>query len=130
MGRAWIERVWRGSGALLVLVALVCRLAAPDGWMLAAGDGGAKLVICTGHMPAAPAGHPDGHGGTGGDGHGDHPCVYAGAHAPPAPSLVAAALAPTAARLDADSPSPLTDRRPGRGLAAPPPPSQGPPTFA
>jgi hypothetical protein len=130
MGRRWSNRVWRGSGALLILAALVVRLAAPEGWMLARGDGAPKLVLCTGHMLHAPAGHRDGHSGTGGDGRGDHPCVFAGAHSPPAPSLAAVAFAPTAAPTSALAPSPLADQRPGRGLAAPPPPSQGPPALA
>ena len=135
MGRFGIGRVWRGSGALLVLLALAVRLAAPQGWMLAPGDGhGApRLIICTGHMADASAqsrlpGHPARHGG--GDSNNDHPCVFAGSHAPPAPAMLAVRLAPTALALDVRAPSPLTDQRPGRGLAAPPPPSQGPPKLA
>ena len=60
MGRFGIGRVWRGSGALLVLLALAVRLAAPQGWMLAPGDGhGApRLVICTGHRDRTPARNP------------------------------------------------------------------------
>ncbi len=121
-----MDRVWRGSGLLLVALALALRLAAPDGWMVAGGADGPKLVICTGHMPASPD-HPDGHGGSG---HSDHPCVFAGAHISPAPPLLAATLAPTMASYAAPVPSPLTDQRPGRGLAAPPPPSHGPPHLA
>jgi hypothetical protein len=135
MGRFGIGRVWRGSGALLVLLALAVRLASPQGWMLAPGDGSGapRLVICTGHMPAdwiaaaQQPGHSPKHGGTTDC---DHPCAFAGMHAPPAPALLAASVAPTALALDTQPTSPLTDQRPGRGLAAPPPPSQGPPDLA
>jgi hypothetical protein len=123
---------WRGTGVLLVALALAVRLSAPTGWMLAPGDHGPRMVICTGHGtetlggttlggdPAkAPANRPDKTA--------DHVCVFAGAHAaptPPAHAIVPVAVtAPTTSIFVAT----LADQRPGRGLAAPPPPSQGPP---
>jgi len=127
MGWRQTGLAWRVGGALLLALALACRLAAPEGWMLAAGPGGPKLVICTGHGVATAPGHPDGHGNSGDERRGDHPCVFAGAHAPPAPLLSAAIPGRAAIAYDAPLPAPLADQRPGRGLAAPPPPSQGPP---
>jgi hypothetical protein len=120
---------WKAGGALLLALALACRLAAPEGWMLAAGPDGPKLVICTGHGVATAPGHPDGHGGSSSDGHGDHACVFGGPHTPPAPSLATAAPVRVNIAYDAPAPSPLADQRPGRGLAAPPPPSHGPPQL-
>ncbi|HEX3701134.1 MAG TPA: DUF2946 family protein [Phenylobacterium sp.] len=125
MRRLRIEGVWRGSGLLLVLLALAVRLATPDGWMLAPGDGhgGPQMVICNGHMGggAGMPGHPDK------SDHSDHPCVFAGAHVATAPALLVASLVATSVVVSAEPPARLADQRPGRGLAAPPPPSQGPP---
>ena len=129
MGRLRMERVWRGSGLLLVLAALAIRLITPNGWMLAPGDGhGApRMVACDGHMEAGGApGHPDKGGGP----RGDHPCAFAGAHAATAPPTLIASLAATPAIVSQDAPERLSDQRPGRGLAAPPPPSQGPPVTS
>jgi hypothetical protein len=122
---------WRGGGALLLALALALRLAAPDGWMLAPGDGHGlpQLVICTGHGAEtltlggdhrhAPSDAPDKQGG--------HPCVCAGHAAPTPPALVAALVPVTLVTLAEPALQRLADQRPGRGLAAPPPPSQGPP---
>ena len=49
---------WRGTGALLVALALAVRLAAPTGWMLAPGDSGPQMVICTGHGTQTLGGDP------------------------------------------------------------------------
>jgi hypothetical protein len=120
--------VWRGSGLLLVLLALAIRLATPEGWMLASGDGhGApRMVICTGHMDggATAPGHPDK------SDHSDRPCVFAGAHVATAPPVLIASSAATSVVVSAEPLTRLADQRPGRGLAAPPPPSQGPPAAS
>jgi len=122
-----IDRRWRGMGVLLVALALAVRLAAPTGWMLASSDTGPRLVICTGHGamaldtdPAkAPTNRPDKSN--------DHVCVFAGAHAAPTPLALVAAIS-TPVDLAAEPPVVApTDQRPGQGLAAPPPPSHGPP---
>jgi hypothetical protein len=129
-----IDGGWRRSGMLLLALAMAVRLAAPTGWMLAPGDGhgAARLVICTGHGLAelAPAGvgHPGKSGDTP-DKQGDHVCVFAGHAAPPPPPLIAALLPAQATAFVDLAPSRPTDQRPGRGLAAPPPPSQGPPDL-
>jgi len=86
---------------------------------------GAALVICTGHGPLLAAGQL-GHPGKTPKSANDAPCLFAGHHAAPGPEL--AIIAPPT---DFVSPLPiaktLIDQAPGRGLAAPPPPSQGPP---
>ncbi len=120
---------WRAAGSALLLVALWLKLLVPAGWM--PGTSLAQpVVICTGqgpmpvmmvmnhdreHRPAdAPAKH------------GDQPCAFT--------ALGAAALTsdlPVVAPL----PPQTIDRpaaahkvgAPGRGLAAPPPPSRAPP---
>jgi hypothetical protein len=101
----------------------------PPGFM-AGGGKTPGLVICTGQgpllltasglqkapkTPRSPKAAPDG------------PCAFAGHGAASAPALALAPAAPTAvAHIDVvETPSDLV---PGRGLAAPPPPSQAPPT--
>jgi hypothetical protein len=124
---------WRGGGVLLLALALAVRLAAPTGWMLAPSDGHGlpQLVICTGHGAEtlslgggdhrhAPGDAPDKQGS-------DHPCVCAGHAAPTPPTLIVALVPTPIATLAEPTPQRLADQRPGRGLAAPPPPSQGPP---
>ena len=118
----------RGAGFGLALLALLVTILVPPGYMTAAGQGGPSLVICTGHGPLsfaasdlngshkAPKARPD------------NPCAFAGhgiAEAGgPAPALSAPTyfIHPTIQSVRAD----LT---PGRGLAAPPPPSQAPPVL-
>src|SRR5579863_1984639 len=99
MRRLTIGGIWRTGGVLLVALALAVRLATPSGWMLAAGDGGPKLVICTGHAPSmapkAPGRHQD-------NGRDQHACVFAGAHAASAP--------PTPDTLRAEAPVVILDR--------------------
>jgi hypothetical protein len=118
---------WRGVALTLIVMALALRIAVPQGVMADAAAGGFALVICTGHgplvvdqpsSPKAPAQKSA-----------DGLCAFAvtGAAAPP-PALVA--LANTAA-LYVQAPLNVhaLDLAPGRGLAAPPPPSQGPPVL-
>jgi hypothetical protein len=128
---AWLRlNGWRRAGAAIVaLLALTVRLAAPTGWMLAPGDGHAapRLVICTGHGPADLSGRPLGPSHAPGRSI-EHPCVFAGAATPPAPQAPAVPLA-TPTPVAADVPVvAFRDQRPGRGLAAPPPPSHAPPS--
>jgi len=127
MRRLTIGGVWRTGGVLLVALALAVRLATPSGWMLAPGDGGPKLVICTGHAPSmapkAPGRHQD-------NGRDQHACVFAGAHAASSPPPLSAVRdEASVVPLDPATP-PVLDQRPGQGLAAPPPPSQAPPLSA
>lgn len=114
----------RGVVLTLAVMALVMRVAIPQGFMLASPETGAgpQLVICTGHGPlksdpTAPAGKT----------RPDSPCAFAGHGVGAAPQAAPAIqqLAPVAIREPR-----LTlprDAVPGRGLAAPPPPALGPP---
>jgi hypothetical protein len=115
------ERRWLYA---LAALALLMQVLVPQGFMVNADHGAPGLVICTGHGPLA-LGQND-HSGKAPKSAGN-PCAFAvhGGTAPP----------PSVARLDRVrfDPAPATlarafDLVPGRGLAAPPPPSQGPPT--
>ncbi|MDO6413720.1 hypothetical protein Q4F19_04930 [Sphingomonas sp. BIUV-7] len=123
-------------GVVALLLALAMRLLVPTGFMWdTAANGGAQLVPCSGMAPAPAAhamhhmampGQPHERGHDGGD-TSNRECAFAGLAgaldladpvvAPAAPLLVAAVLPILWARA----------ATPGRGLAAPPPPSRGPP---
>jgi hypothetical protein len=120
----------RGSnwGAIVALafLALFTRIAVPPGFMPKPGDG-PGLIVCTGHGPATvriglygPPSRAPTHKT-------DPPCAFAPSGATSAPALIAASL--PARRLASIQARPITrsDLAPGRGLAAPPPPSQAPP---
>ena len=108
----------------MAVVAVLVRALIPTGYMVAP-DQAFRLVICTGHGPAVsrndretPSRAPQ---------KPDQACAFAGFHAAtssPAPAMVVAvaqdwvAAAPRMGSLDL---------APGRGLAAPPPPSPAPP---
>ncbi len=120
-----------GLGALIALLALAMTILSPPGFMTAASRAGPTIVICTGHGPAPLLG---GGGSGGADRHSGHHsgqggvCAFAGhglaAAPPPLAMASAAAFAPaTPVRLA------MADLAPGRGLAAPPPPSRGPPRL-
>jgi hypothetical protein len=104
------------------------KVAAPPGFMIAApgSNAGFPLVICTGHGPLA-AGLPDGKGDKS-QTKSDSPCAFAGHAVPPTPSVGTPVLGSAFVRT-ADRAAARFDLAPGRGLAAPPPPSQGPPTL-
>jgi hypothetical protein len=122
----WRSQASARHGAVaFALLALFVQLLAPPGFMVGRQGDHAAIVICTGHGPAsalADLGHP----GKAPKSRHDAPCVFSGHAGGAGPSPVAliarpiaiSTLAVAAARFD------LT---PGRGLAAPPPPSQGPP---
>jgi len=114
----------------LALLALVLKVLVPQGFMVSNKGEGFPLVICTGHgvQTVAAANH---------DGSkaplqkkSDVPCAFAGGVTPPAPSHLAVLSEPYAAQADRIGAVRLRDLIPGRGLAAPPPPSQGPPTAS
>jgi hypothetical protein len=124
---AWAEirqGALRGVVLTLAVMALAMRLAIPQGFMLAGSetDAGPQLVICTGHGPlktgpASPA-EKSKPGSA---------CVFAGhgaGAAPEPPPQIETAAFPATAGLPRAIPA---DLAPGRGLAAPPPPSLGPP---
>lgn len=118
----------RRSGLLAVILALTAMLCAPSGYMPGLGrDGAPALVLCSGHGPAADLGD---HGSAPGkparpDNHGACPFAAHGP-APAAPSVLDVAVIPSAPATIGAQAQPA-DLAPGRGLAAPPPPSQAPP---
>lgn len=101
------------------------KVAAPPGFMFAAPGSGFSLVICTGHGPLT-LDLPD-HKGAPSKSKSDAPCAFAGHAAPPTPAF-GAPLIGSAFSQRAELDLPRFDLVPGRGLAAPPPPAQGPPT--
>ncbi len=126
MGRTGSKFTFRQHWvAAFAAVALLLQISVPQGFMVAGGADRPTLTLCTGHGPLliegkvpAPAPPKSRH---------DAPCAFAGhgtALAPP--GLIAvmgvAVIDPDLARGAAEP-----DLVPGRGLAAPPPPSQGPP---
>jgi len=120
-----VQRFGRGfgrAGLVLAFLALMLRAAVPTGYMVAQ-DHGPHLVICSGHVASAAE--------TGGKPSQDRPkpdqpCAFAGTHvalqAPVVPAPVPHAQVPTETVVLARA-----ALSPGRGLAAPPPPSTGPP---
>jgi hypothetical protein len=113
--------------AFLAAIALVFQIGIPFGFMPARTESGLAIVICTGHGPLLA--HPDEHGQPG-----KAPaqsergmCVFAG-HAGVAPPPAPVVLSQSAIVHPAEASSPALDLLPGRGLAAPPPPSRGPPS--
>jgi hypothetical protein len=127
MGLARIRSgAWRGVLMTLAVLAVALRIAVPQGVMVSApSQSGVQLVICTGAgplklAPHAPADTPRHEGA----------CAFAahGATAPPAPAPQVEAA--SYARFVQPAPAVHADLAPGRGLAAPPPPSLGPPLTA
>jgi len=125
MGGLGHGRLTRRPGlVILALLAVWVQALIPAGYMVAPGQS-AGLVICTGHGPLASHDQP---GGAPTSNH-DGACVFAGhglAVTPPLATLLPAASvvehAPAIAR--------AVPQSPGRGLAAPPPPSRGPPDLS
>jgi hypothetical protein len=117
LGRRWLTT--------LAALALAMQVLVPQGFMLGADAGAPGLVICTGHGPllslgdhGKPAKAPkasDAYCAIAALGGGAPPPVLT---LPPGPAFTT--QAPALAR-------PLVSA-PGRGLAAPPPPAQAPPT--
>ncbi len=119
--------------AFVAILLLAVQLAVPPGFMVARGADGPALVICTGHGPMMA--HLDARMSPGKAPPGQAPhsksspaCPFAGhgaaSLAPPAfiPTTTAYALAQVVLITG-------VDLAPGRGLAAPPPPSHAPPTL-
>lgn len=124
-----VQSVWRRGVVGLALVALALRILIPAGFMPGTSLT-QPIVLCPdqGPMPSMSAHHGH-HEDPAGAPHGkrDHPCAFAGLGAPPILSGPGALPpAPTVAP-DTQTPPPPHTAAPGRGMAAPPPPSHGPP---
>lgn len=124
------------AGLFLAALALYLRVLIPTGYMVAAPQAGGlpALVICTGHGPLVidQGGQPAGKGdpsAPGRDGASSHPCTFAGGLAALSPPLAAGLALPIAFAVPVLL-RVLRDQQPGRGLAAPPPPTTGPPSIA
>jgi hypothetical protein len=108
----------------LALAAMGARAAAPPGYMFAPSTSGLTVTLCGGETmhvdfgkQNAPAHRNSDHG----------PCLFAAAaHAAPAPT--SAAPAPIFVATTFTPQTPLASRI-GQDLAAPPPPSTGPPQL-
>ncbi len=132
----WIKRMGWRLGAF-ALMALLVRAMVPAGYMLAEADTGSgrylTLELCDAHgsqpqvidletgkiidLPdeSTPSDHPP------------QPCVFAGIAATTPPDSAHEPVTFAVERsVDFGI---LRDLRPGRGIAAPPPPSTGPPSF-
>ncbi len=116
---------FRGALLALAVVALLFRIAAPPGTMVADTGHGAALVICTGHGPMtgmdAPAKAPASKT------HTDGSCEFA-AHAVHALTAAPLELVGYTAWTPVARPQPIVFATTGFGLAAPPPPSHAPPS--
>ena len=135
--RRTLHRVPTRIGALLAALALFVRLVVPAGFMpMASASGAPTLVICTGQGPMVmpmPAGKPmagmEHHQAPSDGDTASHGCflaavggavdIAAPAASIPLPFIVAVEHVVRA-----------FVTRPGRGLAAPPPPKTGPPILA
>jgi hypothetical protein len=118
---------WRGVCLTLVALALMLKVLVPPGFMFADQGAPLSLVICTGHGPmkVADPTHPAHHGPA--SNKSDAPCSGAGNVSPTAPPAITAVLEPYAVVAPVVSGTNGVDLVPGRGLAAPPPPSQASP---
>jgi hypothetical protein len=108
------------------MLALLAQVLAPQGFMVARQGGLPAIVICTGHGPVLSRDDLGGHPAKSPNAKPDMVCGFAGhglGLAASPPLMVARAMAWSPPVLVASS----ADLAPGRGLAAPPPPSQGPP---
>lgn len=128
---------WAAAFHVFALIALATTIALPRGYMAASGsDGLVRIVMCTGYGPASIAAPPElaerltqgphRQDDDQGDSHAT-PCPYAGTAAPlSAPGSYTMPVA-VFGHDDGVQPRPTDGIEPGRGMAAPPPPSQAPP---
>ena len=121
---------WRSVCLTLAVLALARKVLVPQGFMVAVRGAPFPLVICTGHGPLTVT--LDQHGDPKAPAHktSDAPCAFAGNLTPTAPSDVAVLAEPYAMVADRLHGDHGVDLAPGRGLAAPPPPSHAPPVLS
>ncbi|HXQ09977.1 MAG TPA: DUF2946 family protein [Caulobacteraceae bacterium] len=117
----------RDGFTALAALALVMQVLVPQGFMFSGNPSSPGLVICTGHGPLVLSGD-HGQPGKAPRPSQDRPCGFAahGAASEPPTALSASAIAFYAAATEA---APAHVVAPGRGLAAPPPPSRAPPIL-
>ena len=129
MSGAWSRKgAWREVALTLTILALALKVMVPQGFMIAGAGAPFPIAICTGHgpmvfhagdakAPKAPARKIDA------------PCAGAGNVTAPVPPLICVAAEPYAWAALRLLERPALAGAPGRGLAAPPPPSHAPPTL-
>jgi hypothetical protein len=126
MNAVGLTRIERGMAAFVAILLLAVQLAIPPGFMVARGSDGPALVVCTGHGPMMA--HPDDTAPPGKTPHSKSSpaCPFAGHGGAP---LTPPTFVPTTTSYQATEAAATVgaDLAPGRGLAAPPPPSQAPP---
>lgn len=135
-----MKRAGRRLGAI-TLLALLVRVLVPDGFMLASAETaeGRYLVVkfCDGHPGATQmvdldtgkrVDPKDLHKSPGKQDSSKQPCAFAGApvFAAPVAAIETVSFLPPVERIRFIE----THIRPGRGIAAPPPPARGPPSLA
>jgi hypothetical protein len=127
-------RPWRGIALILATFALAFKLMIPAGFMAAPGQAGLpfQVVLCTSQgMVVADASQM---GGSQRDpdqppAQQEKPCMFAGHGAALSPPALLEMASVTFAGYTEIRPEPFASVVPGRGLAAPPPPSRGPPSL-
>ncbi len=118
---------WRGIALTLTVLALALKVLVPPGFMVATSGAPFPLVMCTGHGPLTLDLGDHGGSKTPTQKHSDVPCTGAGNITAPTPALTVAISEPYAVAVDGPTTGLALDLIPGRGLAAPPPPSHAPP---
>jgi hypothetical protein len=117
---------WRNVALTLAILALAVKVVVPPGFMIADAGAAFPITICTGHGPLilAPG---DAKAPKAPKHKMDTPCTGAGNVTPPNPAIVADLAEPYLWAATVLGAGPAFDVAPGRGLAAPPPPSHAPP---
>ena len=123
-----VPGLWSDVALAFAVIALVLRVAIPAGMMVGGAPSAFPLVVCTGHGPLVlgPDGSPKA------PAHRPSPasCDFAAAATPGTPPPLAIVSRPLAVAATRTARPFAADLAPGRGLAAPPPPSHAPPEFA
>ena len=110
----------------LAVLAFMLQVLVPPGFMVSGGASHA-VVICTGHGPLTASIDDHGRPAKSPDNKSNHACPFAGHGGTPLSLSPQSVERIVVARHLAEGPGPVADLAPGRGLAAPPPPSHGPP---
>ncbi|HVN02042.1 MAG TPA: hypothetical protein VMT68_17715 [Caulobacteraceae bacterium] len=119
---------WRWLTAF-AFVALLVQAFVPQGYMVSSVGGAPGITICTGHGPLVLS-HDHGQPAKPTKPGHEAPCAFAGHGVGVAPSAALAVGDIGLAFFAAAAVASVHDLLPGRGLAAPPPPSQGPPALS
>jgi hypothetical protein len=127
LGRG-LDRIGGCVAACLAALALFLLVAVPPGVMVEPSDGGPRIVVCTGHGPLLVGSPESSKPGKAPKQPQSGVCAFAG-HG--GSGAIPSVFAPTPACFARVARAAITERdlAPGRGLAAPPPPSHAPPRL-